>query len=79
MVLEATRRLRAEHPDIALYGLVTGPFTLALHLLGTRVFMDMYDCPESLQELMGFCADVGMRMSELVAGRGSTWSPSWTP
>ena len=71
VVLEATRRLRAEHPDLALYGLVTGPFTLALHLLGTRVFTDMFDCPDDLQNLLGFCADVGVRMSELLAGAGA--------
>ncbi|KAA3659643.1 MAG: uroporphyrinogen decarboxylase, partial [Calditrichaeota bacterium] len=35
VVIEATKRLREKHPDTALYGLITGPFTLALHLLGT--------------------------------------------
>ena len=35
MVMEATQKLREQHPDLALYGLITGPFTLALHLLGT--------------------------------------------
>ena len=41
LVMDATRILREQHPDIALYGLITGPFTLALHLLGTDIFMQM--------------------------------------
>jgi uroporphyrinogen decarboxylase len=38
-VLTAARELGRRHPDIALYGLLTGPFTLALHLMGTDIFM----------------------------------------
>ncbi|TWT71750.1 uroporphyrinogen decarboxylase family protein [Crateriforma conspicua] len=63
IVLDATRRLRADHPDTALYGLVTGPFTLALHLQGTDIFMRMFDDPESVQRLLEFCSDVAIAMS----------------
>ncbi|MGB4414857.1 MAG: uroporphyrinogen decarboxylase family protein, partial [Paludibacter sp.] len=35
VVLEAAATLRQKYPGLALYGLITGPFTLALHLLGT--------------------------------------------
>ena len=41
LVLEATRQLRAKYPELALYGLIAGPFTLALHLLGTDIFMKL--------------------------------------
>ena len=58
MALEATRRIRQCHEDIALYGLVTGPFTLALHLYGTGLFMSMFDDPDFIEDLMAFCADV---------------------
>jgi len=58
VVLDAARKLRKAHPDIALYGLITGPFTLALHLLGTDIFMKMFDEPEYVNQLMHFCADV---------------------
>jgi len=71
VVLEATRRLRRQHPDVALYGLVTGPFTLALHLRGTPVFMDTYDCPDDLQRLLTFCAAVAERMAELLVEAGA--------
>ncbi|MBA7583516.1 hypothetical protein ES708_25465 [subsurface metagenome] len=40
-VMKACRQSSKNHPDIALYGLVTGPFTLALHLLGTDIFIKM--------------------------------------
>ena len=58
IVLEATNRIRKAHPDIALYGLITGPFTLALHLLGTDIFMKMFDEPEYVKGLLDFCSRV---------------------
>ena len=70
IVLEATRRLRKSHPDIALYGLITGPFTLALHLLGTDIFMGMFDRPEYIIEVLSFCADVGVALSEMYIEEG---------
>lgn len=63
MAIEAARRLRAAHPDLALYGLVTGPLTLALHLRGTEIFMQIFDDPASLADLMGFCQRVGEAMA----------------
>ncbi len=58
IVLEATRRLREAHPDIALYGLITGPFTLAMHLAGADLFMEMYDNPDGVLELIDYCRKV---------------------
>lgn len=63
IVMNAARKIKSDHPDIALYGLVTGPFTLALHLLGTQIFMDMFDDPEGVKDLMTFCTDVGKTMA----------------
>lgn len=65
--LEAGRRLREAFPDIALYGLITGPFTLALHLLGTNIFMDMFDNPEYVKQVMDFCSRFAQRMVEFYA------------
>lgn len=67
IALEATRRLRKAYPEVALYGLVTGPFTLALHLLGTSVFMHMFDRPGYVHEVMAFCAQVTQRVATLYA------------
>ena len=61
--LDAAKKARAAQPDIALYGLITGPFTLALHLLGTDIFMKMFDDAEFVHELLGFCTEVGKAMS----------------
>lgn len=65
LALEAVRRTREQVDDeIALLGLITGPFTLALHLLGAEIFMNMYDSPEQVEELLAFCRDVGIAMSD---------------
>ncbi len=70
IVLEATRRLRETYPDIALYGLITGPFTLALHLLGTEVFMKLFEDPEYVHDLMAFCSKVGDKHAQLLIDAG---------
>jgi uroporphyrinogen decarboxylase len=62
--LKATRELREKYPDVALYGLITGPFTLALHLLGTDIFMNMFEDPEKITNVMNFAAEVGKAMAE---------------
>lgn len=63
LVMEATRKLREQHPDLALYGLITGPFTLALHLLGTDIFMQMMMEPDKIDKLMRFTTDVAKMMA----------------
>lgn len=63
MAMDATRQLRDQHPDMALYGLITGPFTLALHLLGTDIFMQMMIEPDEVHKLMRFTTDVAKMMA----------------
>jgi len=62
-VLDAARTIRAQHPDLALYATITGPFTLALHLLGTDIFMKMFDDAEYVHRLLEFCRRVCKAMS----------------
>jgi uroporphyrinogen decarboxylase len=62
-VLAAANELCRRHPEVAFYGLVTGPFTLALHLLGTDIFMKMFDAPDYVGRVMGFCRDVCSALS----------------
>ena len=62
--LKVTKTLRSEHPDLALYGLITGPFTLALHLMGTDIFMKMFTDENEVHELMAFCTKVCNAMSD---------------
>ncbi len=63
VVIDASRKLREKYPDIALYGLITGPFTLALHLMGTDIFMKMFEEPDEVNKVMSFCTDVGKMMA----------------
>jgi MtaA/CmuA family methyltransferase len=71
VIMDAGRRLREAYPDIALYGLITGPFTLALHLLGTNIFMDMFDKPEYVVAVMDFCSKFAQRMADFYAEIGA--------
>ncbi|MFW5769726.1 MAG: uroporphyrinogen decarboxylase family protein [Spirochaetota bacterium] len=70
IVLEVTRRIREKFPDVALYGLITGPFTLALHLMGPEIFMAMYDDPDRVKEIMAFCTDIGKKMAGYYSENG---------
>jgi len=70
IVLETTRALREQNPEIALYGLITGPFTLALHLLGTEIFMKLFEDPEYVMDVMDFCTKVAISYSEMLLDAG---------
>jgi len=70
VAVEATKGLREKYPDVALYGLITGPFTLALHLMGTDIFMKLFEAPDEVMEVMEFCTRVGLRMSEYLLDAG---------
>jgi MtaA/CmuA family methyltransferase len=63
IVLKAAGRIRDNHPDIALYGLITGPFTLAMHLCGYDLFMKMHREKQYIIELLDFCKKVCFAMS----------------
>jgi MtaA/CmuA family methyltransferase len=68
--MDATGQLREKYPELALYGLITGPFTLALHLLGTDIFMKLFEAPEEVNEVMEFCTQVGQKMAEYYMDAG---------
>ncbi len=70
IAIEAAKQIRKKHPDIALYGLITGPFTLALHIMGTDIFMKMFDAADQLHRLFAFCRDVCNRMSDYYIDAG---------
>jgi MtaA/CmuA family methyltransferase len=64
VIMNATKRLRSQHPNVALYGLITGPFTLALHLLGTDIFMKMLEEPDYMHRLLSFTSVIGKKMAK---------------
>ena len=71
MILDATRRVKeAIGDETALYGLICGPFTLASHLRGTNIFMDMMMEPEYTKDLLDFCGQVAIRMAGMYIDAG---------
>ena len=71
LTIEVMRAMKREVGEsTALYGLICGPMTLASHLRGTEIFMDTFDHPEFLDELIAYCAQVNLRMAELYIQAG---------
>jgi uroporphyrinogen decarboxylase len=88
LAIEAMRRMKkAVGEETALYGLVAGPFTLASHLRGTELFMDMILDPAYVHELFeyafkvetavaGYYIDAGMDIIAAVDPMVSQISPA---
>lgn len=71
MILDAMRKTKAAVGDnVALYGLICGPFTLASHLRGSEIFMDMMTDQQYVKELIEFCAEVSCRMTDFYVEAG---------
>ncbi|MCX7796735.1 MAG: thioredoxin family protein [bacterium] len=71
IILKASREIVKRLGDrIAIYGLVTGPFTLALHLKGTDIFYQMIDEPEEIHKLMTFCQKISMNSARMYIDTG---------
>ncbi|MCI9475079.1 MAG: uroporphyrinogen decarboxylase [Emergencia sp.] len=71
MILSAMRRVKeAIGEDTALYGLICGPFTLASHLRGTDIFMDMVGDSNYVKELVNYCAEVSIAMAKMYIDAG---------
>lgn len=60
--LEVARRLKDDiGNDVALIGLVCGPFTLALHLAGAGFLTGMIENPETAGEVLSFTAGIARK------------------
>ncbi len=71
MILRTMERLKKSvGENTALYGLVCGPFTLASHLRGTEIFMDMFDEPEYVCDLIDYCSDFIIEEAKLYVEAG---------
>ena len=71
MVLRTMRRMKEALGDTTLlYGLICGPFTLAGHLRGNDLFMDMFDDEDYVHQLLSYCAACCKRMADLYAEAG---------
>lgn len=67
-VMQKMKKAVGEHT--ALYGLITGPFTLASHLRGTDIFLDTMDEPDYLHDLLAYTGQVACRMAALYLESG---------
>ena len=64
LVINVMEKLKRKVGDTtALYGLACGPLTLASHLRGMNLFMDMYENPEFVQKIIDFSTEVFLRIS----------------
>ncbi|MCP4643567.1 MAG: uroporphyrinogen decarboxylase [bacterium] len=71
LVREATRRMKADlGEEVALYGLITGPFTLTSHLRGSQLFLDMMTEPDTAKSIMAFCTDVAKKTADFYLEEG---------
>lgn len=71
LALEAARRIVAElGEDMAVFALITGPFTLTLHLAGVRIFTALVDEPAYAKEVLAFASQVCARTAEYYAETG---------
>ena len=71
IVLDAMRVMKKEVGDhTALYGLVTGPLTIASHLRGTEIFMNMIRQPDYVISLLTFVKDFVKRIQEFYIDAG---------
>ena len=65
MILDVIKRVKAEIGDeVGLYGLICGPFTLATHLRGNDIFMDMYDDEDAVIEFLDYTCDIAKAMAD---------------
>jgi Uroporphyrinogen-III decarboxylase len=71
VILDAMKKIKEKiGDDVALYGLICGPFTLASHLRGSNIFMDMMKNPDYVKDLVAFCAQVSCSMAEMYIAAG---------
>ncbi len=71
MILDTMRKMKEKvGSKTALYGLVCGPLTLASHLRGTNVFMDMFKKKDYLCGLFAYCIDICTQMCDLYMDAG---------
>ncbi len=65
LVLDVMKKMKeAVGETTALYGLICGPFTLASHLRGNDIFMDMFDDEEYVKSLLNYCNEAGKLVAQ---------------
>jgi len=71
MILDVMKRMKnSVGSDTALYGLICGPFTLASHLRGNNLFMDMILDEEYVHTLMEYTTTTALKMVDMYIEAG---------
>lgn len=71
VIKEALQTIKKEiGEETALYGLITGPFTLALHLLGNNIFLSMFDEPEKVKQVITYVGSVARHACDFYLENG---------
>jgi MtaA/CmuA family methyltransferase len=71
LVKDAMARVREDFgEETALYGLITGPFTLASHLRGSELFLDLVMNPDYVRELMAYAAAIAVTTADFYLDGG---------
>ncbi len=71
IILDVCKRMKISVGDeTALFGLFCGPFTLASHLYGTKLFRNMKRAPELVEELMEYCYKNAVAMIDMYIDAG---------
>lgn len=67
VIIEAGKKVKAALPDVALYGILCGPLTLASHLRGVRIFTDVYKNKPVAKEIIDFSGEVAGEAARIYA------------
>ena len=72
IILETTRQFKAKvGKKTAIFGLVTGPLTLASHLRGTSIFTDLIRNPDYAIKLIEYCCSVALDLAKFYIEAGA--------
>ncbi len=71
MVWDVMRRFKKEAGETtALYGLFCGPLTLASHLRGMKLFMNLVKAPEYIHKIISYTTEVALTMADFYIDEG---------
>lgn len=71
LVIDVTRRMKKAVGDkTALYGLFCGPFTLASHLRGTKLFKQLKKDPDYVHKILAYTTELALQMCQLYLDEG---------
>lgn len=71
MITDVMKRMKKSvGNDTALYGLICGPFTLASHLRGNNIFMDMILDEDYVKRLMEYTTRTALKMIDIYVDAG---------